>query len=154
MNFKNIIILAAACGSLVACSSAKKERLEQREKMAASSGFYCDFVNGEKYTDVEVVMNLDMGKRCDSGKPFSISQYRSPSDVVGMMYCCSMAKKADVATSSGVLKPANMSAPVAPAVGPAVKPATPPAGSAIPANKPAPSSSPSKDPVLEDAIIE
>lgn len=89
-SIETFAVLSLAFGLLTSCSSAKKERLEQREKLANSSGMYCDFVNGEKYTDVEVVMNLEMAKKCDSAKQFSISQYRSPADVVGMMYCCSL----------------------------------------------------------------
>lgn len=39
------------------------------------------------------MMNLEMAKRCDSAKPFSISGYKSPAEVSGMMYCCSLLKK-------------------------------------------------------------
>jgi hypothetical protein len=72
-------------------SSSMKARKEQREKVSQTSRFYCDFVNGEVYPDVEIVLNLEMAKRCDSDKNFSISQYKTNSENVGMMYCCVMA---------------------------------------------------------------
>lgn len=116
LSFLGVVIVALG----TSCSSAKKERLEQREKMSASSGLYCDFVNGEKYTDVEVVMNLEMAKRCDSSKSFSISHYKSPAEVIGMMYCCSLPRKADIArVSPAPLRSVAPHRSTAPAVVPA-----------------------------------
>ncbi len=74
------------------CASGRKQRLAQREKMAASSGMYCDFVNGDKNPEVEIELNMMMAKRCDSDKPFSITNYKTPAEVTGILYCCSIHK--------------------------------------------------------------
>lgn len=89
------------------CSSARKERSEQREKIASNAGMYCDFINGEQFVDVEVVLNIEMAKKCDSTKPFSVSHYRNSSDVNGMVYCCSMMKKSE--TNSAAAKTSSNS---------------------------------------------
>lgn len=100
------------------CSSAKKERIDQRDKLANSSGLFCDFVNGEQYSDVEVVLNLEMAKKCDGSKPFSVSHYRNASDVNGVVFCCSMIKKSDMARSSSVSPNTGATKQVPPASSP------------------------------------
>lgn len=72
-------------------SSSHKARLEHREKLAQSSGLYCEWVNGDKHSDIDVEINLQMAKRCDSNKPFSLTPYKNSSDANGVLYCCSMA---------------------------------------------------------------
>lgn len=89
---KAIMALSLATGLLAGCSSNKK-KLEQREKAAAASGLYCDFVNGDKHKEVELELNLAMAARCDSEKPYSISDYRNAAEVHGMLFCCSMKKR-------------------------------------------------------------
>lgn len=84
-------------------SSAYKARQEQREKVANSAGLYCEWVNGDKHSDIDVELNLQMGKHCDSSKPFSLTPYKNPSDQNGIMYCCAMTgaeSKAPVSSSS------------------------------------------------------
>ena len=97
MSLKNSLICGAGALALVfslsGCSSAMKQRKEQREKLAQSSKFYCDFVNGEVFTDVEVQLNLEMAKRCDPEKHFSVSSYKTPSENQGVLYCCSLSGK-------------------------------------------------------------
>lgn len=84
--------------SLVGCgSSAVKQRKEQRDKLTQSSKLFCEFVNGDVYAnDVDVALNIEMSKRCDSDKPFSISQYKTPSENQGVLYCCSLSAKASM----------------------------------------------------------
>lgn len=153
-----LLIASTAVMVLSSCSTARKERLEQREKIAGSSGLYCDFINGEKFNDVEVVLNLEMGKRCDSSKPFSISGYKSAAEVVGMMYCCSTTRKSEAGAPTGGKSGASaQSSPAAPsgkatsaaaAVSPAA--ATPPAAAA----KPAGAVNPAKDPLIDEVAPE
>ena len=71
-------------------SSAYKARMEQREKVANSAGLYCEWINGDKHSDIDVELNLQMGKRCDSSKPFTLTPYKNPSDQNGIVYCCAM----------------------------------------------------------------
>lgn len=87
---------------LSGCASGRKQKLEQREKLAASSGLYCDFVNGDKNKEVELELNVLMSKKCDPDRPFSISNYKSPADVTGVLYCCAV-KKAEA--RSAEMKP-------------------------------------------------
>lgn len=78
------IVLVSGCSS-----TAMKQRKEQRDKVASSARLYCEWINGELYTDIDVALNLEMAKRCDSEKPFSITTYRTPSENTGVLYCCS-----------------------------------------------------------------
>lgn len=76
---------------LSACSSTFKARQEQREKMAASSGLYCEFVDGDQHPDTDVELNMQMSRRCDATRSFSITNYKNSSSRSGVMYCCTMA---------------------------------------------------------------
>ena len=88
--FATFSLVVAAC-YLSGCASSKmKARKEQREGVANSSKLWCEFINGEIYPDIDVALNLEMAKRCDSNKSFSITQYRTPSENQGIMYCCSI----------------------------------------------------------------
>jgi hypothetical protein len=80
---------------IAGCASGRKQKLEQREKLAAISGLYCDFINGDKNKEVELELNMMMAKKCDSEKAFSITNYRTPAEVTGVLYCCAI-KKTDV----------------------------------------------------------
>jgi hypothetical protein len=148
---------------LSSCSTARKERLEQRDKIAGTSGLYCDFINGEKFNDVEVVLNLEMGKRCDSTKPFSISGYKSTAEVVGMMYCCSTTKKAEGAAGSGASTSGASGSGGASKAGStsssstsqAGKPAAgSPAASTVGGSKAPSASNPAKDPLIDEVTPE
>jgi hypothetical protein len=102
-------IAALALMALVfsGCASNQlKVRKEQRDKVAQSSKFYCDFLNGSDYPDIEVQLNLEMAKKCDGDKPMTMSQYRSPSDAQGILYCCSTNATAFLTPAEGKAKPA------------------------------------------------
>ncbi len=127
MSFSNRLAWLAVAGvwALAGCASGTyKLRQEQREKLSASSGLYCEFVNGEQHPDIDVELNMQMAKRCDGTKPFSISNYKTSSEMNGIMYCCqNAAHKASEASarSRSNRMPASMRAPTpAPAV---IKPA-------------------------------
>jgi len=91
MSLKSFILLFSSVALVSACASNKmKERQAQRDKAAHSSKMYCEFVNGDVYPDIDIALNIEMAKRCDSEKPFSLTQYKTPSESVGVIYCCSM----------------------------------------------------------------
>lgn len=73
------------------CSTAKlKARKDSRDRLAASTKMYCDFVNNDKFPDVEVQLSMEMGKKCEADKPFSISSMRTVNDTLGIVYCCNL----------------------------------------------------------------
>jgi len=97
-------------------SSAYKARQDQREKLAGSSGLYCEWINGDKHTDVDVELNLQMAKRCDSAKPFTLTPYKNSSDQNGIMYCCAIAgSESKVAARKSSPKESAAAAVAAPA---------------------------------------
>ena len=102
-----LLLLSAMISALVlsGCASGRKQKLEQREKLAASSGLYCDFVNGDKNKEVEIELNVLMAKKCDSDRPFSITNYKSPADVTGVLYCCAVKKEAHTSEVRSEMKP-------------------------------------------------
>jgi hypothetical protein len=92
--------------ALSGCASNRKQRSEQREKVALASGLYCDFVNGEKNPDIEIELNLSLSKRCDVDKPYSITSYKTPAEVGGVLFCCAIKRseaKPVEAKAAGVL---------------------------------------------------
>ncbi|WP_413612582.1 hypothetical protein [Bdellovibrio sp. HCB-110] len=91
MSQRLFILLTSSALFLSGCSSAFKARQEQREKMAASTGMYCEFVSGDMFPDLDVELNMQMARRCDSNKNFSITNYKNSSDQSGVIYCCSTA---------------------------------------------------------------
>ena len=92
MSFKNIVLSLISLVVFAGCSSSKiKERKEQRDKVAQNSKLYCEFINGEMFPDIDVALNLEMAKRCDSEKPFSLTNYKTPTENPGILYCCSTA---------------------------------------------------------------
>ncbi len=84
----SFILLAAAIGVAGCASSSQKARKEQRDKLVQTSKLYCEWISGEQFQDTDVALNVNMAQRCDSEKNFTISQYRTASDIQGMMYCC------------------------------------------------------------------
>jgi hypothetical protein len=79
---------------LAACTSGQiKARKAQRDQEAQSSKLYCEFINGEQYPDIDVEVNLQMSKHCDDEKSMTMTSYRSPSEAVGIVYCCGMKEK-------------------------------------------------------------
>lgn len=124
-----LLVSATVVGALFlsGCASGRKQKFEQREKLAASSGLYCDFVNGDKNKEVELELNVLMAKKCDADRPFSITNYKTPAEVTGVLYCCAVKKnefKAPEAKSSNPkpevkVEPKVEAKPAAPAVSPA-----------------------------------
>lgn len=107
------------------CASNRKQKFDQREKAALASGLYCDFVNGEKSPEVELELNLLMSKKCDADKNFSITSYRTPAEVSGILYCCSTKKievKPPEAKVSPSVSPSSTPAPSSSTIAPAVPP--------------------------------
>lgn len=92
MSQRFFLFLTTSVLFLSGCASSTfKARQEQREKMASSAGMYCEFVSSDLFPDLDVELSLQMAKRCDPGKDFSITNYRSSSDQYGVIYCCSTA---------------------------------------------------------------
>lgn len=105
MFSKGSIVFATACLYLTGCASgAFKARQEQRDKLVGSSGLFCEFVNGEQHPDIDVELNMQMAKRCDATKLFSITNYKTSSEMNGVMYCCQIpnAGRTKVSASNGV----------------------------------------------------
>jgi len=91
----NLLLAAFALLAFAGCSStAQKERKAQREGLIKSAKLYCEYINGEQYQDIDVFLNIQMAQKCDAEKPYSISQYRTPSDIQGIMFCCGLSLKA------------------------------------------------------------
>lgn len=92
---KILICLSVFAFVLSGCVSGKvKEKRAEREKISQLTGLYCDFVNAEEVYDAEVELNLEMAKKCDPEKNFSISSFRTVSEHRGILYCCGLVKKA------------------------------------------------------------
>ncbi|MBX3039179.1 MAG: hypothetical protein KF789_00555 [Bdellovibrionaceae bacterium] len=87
-----------------------KKRQEQREKVAASSGLFCEFVSGDDHKDVDVELNFSMARRCDPAKNFTVTSYKSSAEVNGLIYCCSILRKAERSTPAAA-KPEAKPAP-------------------------------------------
>lgn len=105
-------------------SSAQKARKEQRDKLIQTNKLYCEFLNGEQYPDIDVALNVQMAQRCDADKSFSVTSYKTPSEIPGVLYCCALAGKSHAPRAE---RPAPVKAPVP--VAPA-KPVEAPAASA------------------------
>ena len=106
LNFVVAFLMLTSCAS-----STYKARQEQREKISASTGMFCDWVNGDKHSDIEVELNLQMAKRCDSNKTFSLTNYKNNSDQNGVLYCCSMTSRAEYPVITPPIKKSTSSAP-------------------------------------------
>ena len=111
---------------LTGCASSKyKARLDSREKQASSAGLYCEWIDGDKHSDIDVEVNLQMARRCDSSKPFSLTPYKNSSDANGILYCCATresdsskgqaSSKRKSSTSAKASADAALSAPTKPA---------------------------------------
>lgn len=126
MRLSHTFLILSMSFGLFACSNKMKIRQEQREKIAATSGLYCDFVNGDEFKDVEVELNMVMAKRCDPVKPMTITNYKNASEIYGLVYCCAMSKK-EKALELQAAKPVTAKAPAekASAPGKSEKPPVP-----------------------------
>lgn len=105
--FYRVFLALSAVFLVTGCASGTfKARQEQREKMAASSGMFCDFVSAALSPDVDVELSMQMARRCDSTKNFSITNYRSASDEQGVLYCCATSSRSIAPKKSSVKKAA------------------------------------------------
>lgn len=95
---------------LSACSTAYKARQEERNKVASSSGLYCEFINGDSHNDVDVELTLQMSKKCDVSKPYQLTNFRNASDIFGVVYCCSYTKNKSASSSTGKASSAGAAA--------------------------------------------
>ena len=110
LSKRNLISLALSSLFLFAgCSTAYKQRQEERNKVASSSGQYCEFVNGDAHNDVDVELTFQMSKKCDNSKPYSITNYKNASDIFGVIFCCGYQKGKSAPTTA---KSAPVQAPV------------------------------------------
>ena len=118
------LMLLGAVVFMSGCASGTfKARQEQREKMAASAGLYCEFVSGDLFPDLDVELNMRVAKRCDAERNLTITSYKNSSDQTGVMYCCSMTGGAGPAPKRQAR--AERIAPVASAPAPAAAVSTP-----------------------------
>lgn len=89
------VLTFSLLGSMMAvfagCSSAEmRARQEQRERVMQNAKIFCEFVNGDNNPDIDVAINIAMGAKCDSSKPSSMTNYRTPSEINGIVYCCAI----------------------------------------------------------------
>lgn len=96
MSRRLILLFSSSVLVLSGCASGTfKARQEQREKMAASSGMFCEFLSGDIYHDLDVELSMKMANRCDANRNFSITNYKNSSDQNGVIYCCATAARAE-----------------------------------------------------------
>lgn len=117
------------------CSSGKAKRAEQQAQVVKSSKIFCEFVNGENQQDVDVVLNLQMGAKCDFEKPYSITNYKTAADITGLMFCCGVVGDKKAQAKAEPVVEAAAPAPAEPVVAPTPTPA--PAQAVTPAATPA-----------------
>lgn len=125
MNFilRPLLVLIAS-SFLVNCSSHYKKRQEQREKVSAASGMFCEFVSGDEYPDIDVEMTFRLARRCDVSRPINMTNYRNASDNFGIFYCCKVGKLESRRLEKVLEKP-GAPQPVAPPPEAAPQPAAP-----------------------------
>lgn len=110
MIFLRLFLFSLIAGSLVGCASSRfKARQEQREKLANSSGLYCEFLSGDLFPDLDVELNMQMARRCDVSKNFSITNYKNSSAQNGIMYCCTMREDRKTFSHKSVKEPKETS---------------------------------------------
>jgi hypothetical protein len=106
----SFVFLLSGCSS-----SATKQRKEQQAKLMQTSKLYCEFLDNGVYLDIDVALNIEMAKRCDLEKPYTIAPFKTVSESTGIIYCCSIArpsagaleKKAEPVKSEAPKKPAS-----------------------------------------------
>ncbi|MBX2994479.1 MAG: hypothetical protein KF681_06650 [Bdellovibrionaceae bacterium] len=109
----SFLVLAAIFVLGGCASSAQKARKEQRDKLIQTNKLYCEFLNGEQYPDIDVALNVQMAQRCDAEKSFTITSYKTPSEIPGVLYCCALAGKHSATRTE---RPAPVKAPAPPAI--------------------------------------
>jgi hypothetical protein len=93
MSLNSISSLFIAIAFLVACSSSPmKNRKEQQAKLVQTTKLYCEFLDNGVYHDIDVALNIEMAKRCDTDKPFTVTPFKTLSESNGIIYCCTLEK--------------------------------------------------------------
>ena len=101
LSKRNLVgIVLASTVLFSGCSTAYKARQEEKTKVAAATGHYCEFINGDSHNDVDVELTLQMTKKCDVSKPSTMTNYKNASDIFGIVYCCSYQKGKAPASSA------------------------------------------------------
>lgn len=122
-------VLVMVIGSCA--SSDRKMRQQVRDQVSQNARFYCDFINAEKFSDFDVTLNIAMAEKCEGSLPFTVTSFRTPSDIPGLLYCCNMKSKNydSLKAKPGLAKPVSSvldsSGTVAPVLDGAEKPAQP-----------------------------
>lgn len=91
-RFVSIFCIGTVFLFLAGCASHYKKRQQQRDRVAAATGLFCEFVSGDEFTDVDVEINIRMAKKCDLEKPLNFTSYKNASDNFGIVYCCQTGK--------------------------------------------------------------
>lgn len=111
---------------LAACSSKeRKQRQIAREQVVTTSKFYCEFINGEKFSDLDVMLNISMADKCDTTQHFSVNQYRTASEIPGVLYCCNLKSKSEASTSQAPARTVTRPQQVTPAKASSARPQIP-----------------------------
>lgn len=115
MFSRYIAILAMSSAVVLSgCASGTfKARQEQREKLANSTGMFCEFISGDLFPDLDVELSMKMANRCDANKNFSVTNYKNSSDQPGVIYCCATTSRAERKSSQSTKAPAAPAAPKA-----------------------------------------
>jgi len=93
LSKRNLVgIVLASTVLFSGCSTTYKARQEEKAKVAAATGHYCEFINGDAHNDVDVELTLQMTKKCDVSKPYTMTNYKNAADIFGIVYCCSYQK--------------------------------------------------------------
>jgi hypothetical protein len=95
-GFVRVFIISTFVIALGACASSdRRQRQVIRDQVVAGTKFYCEFLNGEKYTDIDVALNIAIGEKCELLRQVSITGYRSISEIPGVIYCCNLKVKGE-----------------------------------------------------------
>lgn len=108
MSKSLIVLFSAFILILSGCASGTfKARQEQRDKLAASTGMYCEFISGDLFPDLDVELSMQMAKRCDANKSFTVTNYKNSSSQNGVIYCCSQAGRIERKAAAAKKAPAQ-----------------------------------------------
>lgn len=105
---KHLIVLLAAALFAQSCASSQiRESRKKRDATNARFGMFCDFVKADSSQETEVEVNVRMGDRCDTERPFSITGFTNAYDQRGIMFCCSMDPEKSRARRAAIQNPAG-----------------------------------------------
>lgn len=99
------LLLAGLFVLLMTGCSSKNKKSEMRDRVVASTGLVCDFVNGEQNRQVELELNIMMAKKCDLDKPYTLTDYKTAAEVTGLVYCCRVKDGSSTSASAAPVTP-------------------------------------------------